>query len=353
VTTTPQAPITPERIMQFAWGYVPTLVIEAGVKHRVFDTLESGPKTVQQIHEATGASVRGLSAILNALVGIKLLDKTDSHYSLTPESETFLVSTKPGYYGGMISHTSTQLLPSFLQLNEIVATGKPAKSVNQQNGGAEFFEQFVADLFPLGYPAAQTLAQHLNLGSSEQSVKVLDLGAGSGVWSIALAQSAPNVHVTVVDWPGVLNTTKAIVSRFGLSDRYEFVAGDLLEAPFGTGYSAATIEHILHSEGEQRSRQLLARTLEALAPGGTIAIAEFLVDADRSGPPGGLFFAVNMLVNTDMGDTYCFEEISQWLQDAGFVNPRTFNVPGPSPLILATKPLLIEHPTNHGTFDQP
>jgi hypothetical protein len=51
-----------------------------------------------------------------------------------------------------------------------------------------------------------------------------------------------------------------------------------------------------------------------------------------------LFFAVNMLVNTDSGDTFSFEEISQWLKEAGFTNARTLDAPGPSPLILATKP---------------
>ncbi len=60
---------------------------------------------------------------------------------------------------------------------------------------------------------------------------------------------------------------------------------------------------------------------QSLAPGGTIAIAEFLVDEDRTGPLNGLFFAVNMLVNTDNGNTYSFGEISAWLADAGFINP--------------------------------
>ena len=53
---------------------------------------------------------------------------------------------------------------------------------------------------------------------------------------------------------------------------------------------------------------------------------------------GGLLFAVNMLVNTDHGDTYSYREISSWLREAGFVNARTLDAPGPSPLILATKP---------------
>jgi 3-hydroxy-5-methyl-1-naphthoate 3-O-methyltransferase len=75
----------------------------------------------------------------------------------------------------------------------------------------------------------------------------------------------------------------------------------------------------------------------ALAPGGTIAIAEFLVNEDRRGPVGGLFFAINMLVNTENGDTYSFAEISSWLREAGFVDARMLEAPGPSPLILATK----------------
>jgi len=45
-----------------------------------------------------------------------------------------------------------------------------------------------------------------------------------------------------------------------------------------------------------------------------------------------------MLVNTDTGSTWSFEEIGSWLKDAGFVNPRTIDAPGPSPLILATRP---------------
>jgi hypothetical protein len=99
----------------------------------------------------------------------------------------------------------------------------------------------------------------------------------------------------------------------------------------------ATLGHILHSEGEDRSRKLLKKTAGALAPGGTIAIGEFLVNADRMGPVGSLFFAAILLVNKDHGDSYSFEEISNWLTEAGFYDARLLEAPGPSPLILATK----------------
>ncbi len=126
--------------------------------------------------------------------------------------------------------------------------------------------------------------------------------------------------------------------QVGLADRFSFIAGDLLQADFGSGHKLATLGHILHSEGMERSQALLEKTSLRLPPGARSPIAEFLVNADRTGPVNGLFFAVNMLVNTENGDTYSFEEISSWLEDAGFIDARTLEAPGPSPLILATKP---------------
>lgn len=329
-------PVTPERIMQMAWGYVPPLVLEAAIHHKVFDVLDGGPKTIPEIQQATGASKRGLSAIVNLLVALKFLDKDEQgRFSLTPESSTFLVSTKLGFHGGILRHTSKQLVPKFLALSEVVATGKPAGAVNQESTGGEFFHEFVNDIFPLSYLPALGLAKHMNYTAP---VRVLDLAAGSGVWGIAQAQASPEVTVTAVDWPEVLPVTRQTVARFGLSDRFSFIEGDLQQADFGNGYGLATLGHILHSEGPERSRALLAKTYRALASGGTIAIAEFLVNADRSGPPMGLIFAVNMLVNTDAGDTFSFEEIAGWLSEAGFVDARTLEGPGPSPLVLATKP---------------
>lgn len=336
--STAAAPVTPERIMQFAWGYAPPLAIEAAIHHRVFDVLDNAPKTLSETAAATNASERGLRAIMNLLTGLGFLAKAGDTYSLTPESEAFLVSTRPAFRGGIFKHTSQQIIPKWLQLNEAVATGKPATAVNQEGDGSAFFKQFVHDIFPMSYPAATVLGKHLALDQRDGAVRVLDLAAGSGVWGISLAQSAPNVNVTAFDWEGVIPATRTMVERFGLGDRFSFIAGDLNTTPFGGDFDVATLGHILHSEGAAKSKALLKKTFAALNSGGTIAIAEFLVDADRSGPPGSLIFAANMLINTDEGDTFSFEEIAAWLTEAGFTDPRLLESPGPSPLVLATKP---------------
>jgi SAM-dependent methyltransferase len=313
-------------------------MLETAVRFHVFDALDGGPRTLDQLVVATGASRRGLRALLDGLVGLELLAKRGDAYALTTESATYLVSTKPGYLGAILRLASTQLIPNWLKLTEAVRSGKPPISVNQEGPGGEFFRDFVEDLFANGYAAAQALAGALKIAEVQSQYHVLDLAAGSGVWSIALAEKSPRVRVTVVDWPAVIPVCQKVTARRGVADRYDYRPGDLLTTDFGAGYQAATLGHILHSEGEKRSRTLLKKTFAALAPGGVIAIAEMIPNEERTGPPHALIFGVNMLVHTDEGDVFSFGEISGWLKEAGFVNTRPLDVPAPSPLILADKP---------------
>ena len=331
--------VTSERLMELSFAYAPPLIISAGVSNKVFDSLENGAKTSQEIAKQTGASPRALRILMNALVGLDLLKKDrQEKYSLTPESAAFLVSTKLGTHAGFFGTIAPEIISRWLRLSEIVREGRPVVAVNQEPEGTEFFTQLVERIIPMSYPAAQKLGDHLKLAKAKNELHVLDLAAGSGVWGIALAQKSPRVRVTAVDWAGMIPTTRRITQKFGVGDRFNYVEGDILEANFGSGYDMATLGHILHSEGEQRSRELLKKTFRALKSGGTIAIAEWLVNDDRTKPLPSLMFAVQMLVNTEKGDTFSFNEIKNWLEEAGFKKVRKVEAPGPSPLILATKP---------------
>jgi 2-polyprenyl-3-methyl-5-hydroxy-6-metoxy-1,4-benzoquinol methylase len=334
----PTAP-TPERLLQMAWGFAAPLILDTALRYRVFDALEHAPLSAAEVASRTSTSIRGMTMLVNALVGLELLQKEGNRVRLTPESAAFLVSTQPAYHGEMFRHTAQQVLPNWLHLSEIVRTGRPRVVLNQETDGADFFMRFVAGLFPMSYRAAQVLGAHLGVPAATGPLSVLDIGAGSGVWGIAMARQSPHVTIRAVDWPEVLEVTRQLAARHGVAERLTTVSGDLLKADFGTGHQVATIGHILHSEGPARSRRLLRKTFEALAPGGTVAIGEFVPNEERTGPAGALIFAVNMLVHTESGDTFSFGEISEWLLEAGFQNPRQLEAPAPSPLILATRPV--------------
>jgi len=338
-----QAPsqVTPQHLMQTVWSFVQPLALDAAIQNHVFDVLDAGPKTLEEVSHATGAPVRGLAAVMNLLVGIQFLAKTtDGRYSLTPESSAFLVSTKPGYHGGFVHQIVSGLISDFLPLAEIVRTGKPAESTVDSPHAAEFFEELVGNILPIAYPGARVVAEALGVSRAVQPVSVLDIGAGSGVWGIALAQASPQVRVTAVDLPGVLPVTRKIAQQFGVAGQFTCVGKDIFQDDLGSGYAVATLGHILHMASPDRNRFLLKNIFRALAPGGTLVIGEFIVNEDRTGPVEPLAFAVNMLVHTEQGNAYTLGEIRSWLQEAGFVNIRTLAAPAPSPLILADKPPL-------------
>jgi ubiquinone/menaquinone biosynthesis C-methylase UbiE len=331
--------VTPERLMQFGAAYAPPFIIGAAASNKVFDTLANGPMNAEEVSRRTGASVRGLRAIMNALAGLELLDKDrQGNYSLTPESEAFLLSDKPGTLAGFFPMNMKRLIPLWLKLDETVQTGQPVESRNQEHPGTEFFSELVENIIPMSCASAQELGAHLQLAEAKQPVRVLDIAAGSGIWGIVLAGKSPHVRVTAVDWEGMIPTTKRITKKFGVANQFKFIEGDIGKVGFGDGYDIATLGHILHSEGEERSRQLLKKTFDALKSGGTVAIAEWLVNDERTEPLPSLIFAVTMLVNTDKGDTFSFNEIKNWLEEAGFKKVRKLEAPGPSPLVLATKP---------------
>src|SRR5512133_3479795 len=192
--------LTPERLQQFGFAYAPPLIISAAVNNRVFDTFESGAKTVEQVKKETSESARGLRAIMDALVGLELLKKDrQSRYSLTPESQAFLISEKPGTLAGFFGSILPVMTSRWLRLTDIVRTGRQAVAVNQETEGTEFFSQLVETIIPMSYPCAQKLADHLKVANAREQVRVIDLAAGSAIWGIAVAQKSPRARVTALD----------------------------------------------------------------------------------------------------------------------------------------------------------
>ena len=340
--TVNSAPPNRARLMQMSWGFAAPLMIEAGVELGLFDLLEREPRTIDQAAAATGASPRGLAILMDALAGLELLRRDDAgRFTLTAESAAFLVSSEPeANLSGVFRHLVTQVMPNWLDLAEVVRAGRPAlrRSERPPSEVGAHFAAFVEGLLPLGWPAAAALAAHLKIEAASDEPSVLDIGAGSGVYSIPFALRSKRVRITAVDLPEVLQVTRRIAARYGVGDRLDTIAGDMAHVDFGRGHRVAMLGQILHSYDAAENRALLRKTFDALTPGGVVAVAEFLVDPDRSGPLSSLIFAANMLVNTEGGSTYSFDEIRDWLAQAGFEEIRTLEVPGPSPLILATRP---------------
>lgn len=320
--------------MGFAFGFVPSMAVSAALDLGVFDAIDSGSRTLQAIASATSASQRGLQPLLHTLASLGLLEVQGDQYQLASDTELFLLKKSPAYLGGVLVH-QTRMVAEWAKLAETVRQGKPNHAIEGDEDEGEFFAAFVDGLFNLNWPAAQAVAAQLPATASQ----ALDVGCGSAVWSLALAQRAPQLQTVAVDRAVVLErVTRPFTERLGCADRYEYRAGNFRAIPFEEEhYDVAFLGHILHSEGRAASHTLLQRLCKALKPGGTLVIAEMVAGQPRESDVFSNLFDLNMLIWTEDGTVFDSSELEEMCRAAGFSETSWVHGPSAYPLLLARR----------------
>ncbi len=325
--------VTPEKIFQTYWAHTSTALLVTGVDLEVFTHIKNGHSTAVEIAKAAQANLRGVEILLNGLVALNFLKKSGDTYQLTPLAEKFLVKDNPAYLGDWVQ-TADKNQKDFTHLTEVVRTGK-----HYINGEGEAYNKnLVPGLFPVTYPLAKLAAESLGTGKTWKNLDVLDVGAGSGAWSIPFAQLDAGTKVTALDWPGILEITRTFVDRFGLNERFSYLPGDMQTIDFGREkYDLVILGQICHMLGAETNRKLFSRVHHSLKRGGRLLISSFIPDDERSTAVVPLLFAAEELIVTREGNTYTMKEYKEWLQGAGFRSIATIDNPSPVTLIIANK----------------
>jgi ubiquinone/menaquinone biosynthesis C-methylase UbiE len=347
----------PELLHQLFFSFVPSRVLTTGVQLHVFAHIASGKQTAEEVARAAKTSRRGMRMLLDALVGCGLLSKKSSQtganktakkgatertvqgdrYVLSPLAARFLVRGKPDYLGATLE--TDGFFQIWSQLPDVVRRGKPAKPVNKEALASSFFPALVSMLHILNREPARKTAEVLGAARSRKPLNVVDVACGSGVWGIAFAEADRRARITAQDFSAMLEETRLYLKRHRVEDQFDFLAGDLKQVDFGKNrFDVALLGNIVHSEGERSSRNLFRRLYRALRPGGKIAIVDMIPNDRRTGPPFPLFFALNMLLHWEEGDTYTLAEYKRWLTDAGFTRVKPADIGSHSPLIIASRP---------------
>lgn len=322
----------PALLMQLSFAFAQTQILQSAVDIELFTHIDNGLHTAAELAKAAGATERGVRILADALVGLKALDRDGERYILTDSTKTFLSKNSPAYIGNWVQHIG-ELTEGWTHLTQVVKTGHPARKVETEEHGAEFFSRLVETLYVMGSPGADAAGR--KVVGDRRGLRVLDVGAGSGVWGIHVAKHDPEARVTVADFAQVIEVTKKFVARNEMTERFDYLPGDFRQTDFGEAkFDVAMLGHICHSEGPRQTKELFAKLRRALKPDGQVVIGEFLVDEARKENQFGLIFAVNMLVNTQEGDTFSASELIQWLRDAGFGEVEIMDAPAPSPLII-------------------
>jgi len=299
----------------------------------IFNILNNGPISSPEVAKTTGTNERAIDRLMNALVPIGLLKKLGNSFSNTDFTTRFLIKGQPNYMGGL-SHI-VHLWRTWSTLTEAVREGTSVtmtQSISDREEG--WVESFIAAMHSRGIQQSKEIAAVLDLS---QTNSILDIGGGSGVFIFEFIRENPWIKGTIFDLPNVIPITQQYIIREGFKDSVTTIAGDYLKDKFGHDYDLILLSAVLHINSPDENMLLISKCAEALSNDGQLVVLDHIMTDDRTGPAPGTFFALNMLVGTEKGDTYTEKEIKSWMQSAGLKYIRRRDTPQGSNLMIGIK----------------
>jgi SAM-dependent methyltransferase/predicted transcriptional regulator len=294
-------------------GFMKSRILLTAAELDVFTAIDEEPLSAERLANRKGVDVRALTRILDCLVTFGHLTKKDGIYSLTDRGRLF--SAK---------HPRT-VLPMVLHMNHVWnnwhhLTTTVKEGINNQrepatDSGPESLKAFIGAMHVVGRTLAQEIARSLDLRAYRT---LLDIGGGSGTYTVAFLETNPSLRAVLFDLPDVIPMAKERLEQAGMLDRVTLVSGDFYRDELPPGCDLALLSAIIHQNSREENRELYAKIKRALAPGGTLLIRDHIMDPERTWPPAGALFAINMLANTSGGDTYTYREVVEDLESAGF-----------------------------------
>jgi SAM-dependent methyltransferase len=327
-----QEELTPEKIFEKARSFMPARIILSAHELGVFEVLREKPRQSSEVAAFLSCDARGMDRLLNALVVLQLLEKKDNMFELTdvarraflPESEEFLAG---------LDH-AVQMWETWSTLTDAVRRGGKVVGPPMTERDRAYFERFIKAMHANSAPRADDVIAKLPLANVTFAV---DVGGGSGAYAASLARRFPHARVVLFDLPQVIEIAPDFLAKYEGGERVELVAGDMLKDELPGPADLIWLSAIVHMFSPQENEELVARCYNALAPGGKLAIQDFIMDETRTSPPAGAIFALNMLVARDAGDTYTESELRGWFEKAGFTNVCRIDTIPPNAVIMGTK----------------
>lgn len=300
-------------VLQDVRGFLKSRIILTAAELDLFSRLNKEQTTADDLAEELKCDQRCLTRLLDCLVALQLLSKKDSVYR-TSERGALLSAEHPETELPMVLHLNG-LWETWSGLTETVKTGSNPIRKPVSERGNDSLEAFIGAMHVVGRGLSKEIADSYDLSPF---TRLLDIGGATGTYIMAFLEKNPGMTAVLFDLPDVIPMAEKRLIEVGLLERVELVSGDFYQDELPKGCDLALLSAIIHQNSPQENLDLYGKIHRALLPGGKLLIRDHVMDPDRTSPPQGTLFAINMLVNTKGGDTYTFAEIRHSLEAAGF-----------------------------------
>ncbi len=290
-----------EVLLRMITGFQLTQAISVAARMGIADLLEEGPKSSDDLANATGAHQPSLYRLLRALCAAGLLvERPDRRFEVT-STGALLRTHAPGslratatFFGGPETWTVWGDLFNSVRTGQAAwwrLWGMDNWEYRRRNGEASaVFHAAMAEITGL---VATTVARLYNFADLHL---VVDVGGGRGQLLGTILKTHQSLRGIVFDLPHVVEAAKEHVEAMGVADRCHVMGGSFLESVPGGG-DAYILSRVIHDWDDKVAITILRSCREAMARHGRLLLVERVLPNAPTSNLGTFLSDLNMLVS--------------------------------------------------------
>jgi len=302
------------RLQDLALGYWKSAALMSAVDLGIFTAISRGASDVPAIARTVDLSPTNAERLVTVLRALDLIQEHDGRLGNAPDVERFLVEGERDYAGPWILFTRPQW-GRWGRLTELLRSRDERVLGMYETLDVEGAREYHRATWSIGVGAGRRFVRQVDLSGRR---RILDLGGGSGAYSIVAAQAHPQLEAVVFDLPPVALVTKEFIERAGVGDRVSAFGGDFTRDPLPSGADVVIMASNLPQYSREIIREVIRKAFDALEPGGEMHLIGETLDDDRSGPIGPALWGLAEALFQSTGIAHSESECIASFRAAGF-----------------------------------
>jgi hypothetical protein len=323
-------------------GFMAARTLHVALEFDLFTHLASAPSALPHVAQTLGLAERAAQRLLHACAALGLVRLTEGTYQNVPVTDKYLVRGRPTYIGSYVQLFDTLGYHRWGQMAQALRHNAPMEALDHPYRYLDDDSKETRDFLSAQHDGSTSLGYALARRFDFSPFQcLLDLGGGSGTYTLEILQHYPHMRAVLIDFPHVCRIAANTMQNAGLADRAQTIAGDYEHDALAALVRPAKPDVVLwsgnlHASSPERCLHILHQ-LHALLPAhGAVLIHDYLLDDAGTGPLIPALMALHLTLVSEQGQVYCSAELRELFTQAGFAEVQIESfLPGHSGLAIA------------------
>jgi predicted nicotinamide N-methyase len=306
------------RLQAIARAYTQSAVLFAAIDAELFSHISGGANTEEKLVKETGLRPLDIQRLVSCSLSMGLLQWADHGNSLVnaPDVQTYLVKGEKRYAGAWMTFTRADA-PRWFDMTELMRSHRGSHLGKYEGMTVESARKYHQATASIGFGAARRFVKMVDLTGRKH---LLDLGGGSGAYSITACEKHPDLKATVLDLEPVVAATQDYIADAGMQSRIDTIGADFTDSDYGGPYDVIVMASNLPIYDSPVIADVVARAWRALETGGQMHLIGEMLSDDRCGPVDAAMWGMSELITGGLGRAHTQGECRDYFEAAGFTD---------------------------------